>query len=77
MVWYFHFFKNFPQFVVIHTVKDFSIVNGAELDIFWNSLAFFCDPTDICNLISYQEFLQLRTLNNIKQFQKIIFSQHL
>ena len=40
VVWYFHLFKNFPQFVVIHTVKDFGIVNKAEVDFFWNSLAF-------------------------------------
>ena len=41
MVWYSHLLKNFPQFVVIHTVKDFSIVNKAEIEIFfWNSLAF-------------------------------------
>ena len=40
MVWYSHHFKNFPQFVVIHTVKGFGIVNKAEVDVFWNSLAF-------------------------------------
>ena len=42
---------NFPQFVVIYTVKGFSLVNEAEVDI-WNSLAFFCDPMDVGNLIS-------------------------
>ena len=41
VVWYSHLFKNFPQFVVIHTVKSFSTVNEAEVDaFFWNSLAF-------------------------------------
>ena len=40
MVWYSHHFKNFPQFVEIHTVKGFGIVNTAEIDAFWNSLAF-------------------------------------
>ena len=40
MVWYSHLFKNVPQFVVIHTVKDFSIFNEAEVDFFFNSLAF-------------------------------------
>ena len=40
MVWYFHLFKNFPQFVVTHTVKGFHVINEAEVDIFWNSLAF-------------------------------------
>ena len=40
MVWYSHLFKNFPQFVVIHTVKGFGVLSKAEVDIFWNSLAF-------------------------------------
>ena len=40
MVWYAHPFKNFPQFVVIHIVKDFGIVNKAKIDVFWKSLAF-------------------------------------
>ena len=40
VVWYFHVLKNFPHFVVIHTVKDFGIVNKAEVGAFWNSLAF-------------------------------------
>ena len=40
MVWYFHLFKNFPQFVVFHTVKGFSVVNEAEVDVFLESLAF-------------------------------------
>ena len=40
MAWYSHLFQNFPKFVVIHTVKGFGIVNKAEIDVFWNSLAF-------------------------------------
>ena len=40
MVWYTHFFQNFPQFIVMHTVKGFGIVNKVEIDVFWNSLAF-------------------------------------
>ena len=40
MVWYSHLFQNFTQFVVTHTVKGFSVVNEAEVDIFWNSLSF-------------------------------------
>ena len=40
MVWYFHLFKNFPQFSVIHTVKGFGIINKAEVDVFLESLAF-------------------------------------
>ena len=53
MVWYYDFLKDFPQFVVIHTVKCFSVVKEAEVDIFLGfSCFFFCDPTDVGNLIS-------------------------
>ena len=45
MVWYSHFFKNFPQFVVIHTVKGFGVVNKAEIDVFLELSCFFDDPT--------------------------------
>ena len=51
LVWYFHLFKNFPQFVVIHTVKGFSVVNEAEVDVFL-ALCFLHDPTNLDNLIS-------------------------
>ena len=49
MVWYSHLFKNFPQFVVIHTVKSFSIVNEAAVDVFLEFLCFFYDPVDAGN----------------------------
>ena len=52
MVWYSHLSKNFPQFVVIHAVKGFSIVNEAEVDVFWNSLAFSMIQWIVGNLIS-------------------------
>ena len=52
MVWYFHLFKNFPQFVVIHTVKGFGIVHKAEVDVFLELSCFFGGPTDVGNLIS-------------------------
>ena len=52
MVWYSHLLKNFPQFVVTHTVKGFSIVNKAEVDVFLKLSCFFDDPTDVGNLIS-------------------------
>ena len=52
MVWYFHLFKNFPQFVVIHTVKGFGIVNKAEVDVFMELFCFYDDPGDVSNLIS-------------------------
>ena len=52
MVWYSYLFENFPQFVVIHTVEDFGIVNKAEIDGFLELSCFFNDPTDVGNLIS-------------------------
>ena len=52
VVWYSHLFKNFPQFVVIHTVKGFSIVNEAEVDVFLEFSCFFYDPLAVGNLIS-------------------------
>ena len=47
VVWYSHLFKNFPQFVVIHTVKGFSVVNEAEVDVFLELSCFFCDSGDV------------------------------
>ena len=47
VVWYYHLSKNFSQFVVIHTVKDFGIVNKAEVDVFLELPCFFCDLTDV------------------------------
>ena len=52
MVWYSHLFKNFPQFVVIYIIKDFSVVNEAEIGVFLEFFCFFCDPVDVGNLIS-------------------------
>ena len=52
MVRYSHLFQNFPQFIVIHTVKGFSLVNEAEVDVFLESPCFLYDPTNIGNLIS-------------------------
>ena len=52
MVWYSHLLQNFPQFVVIHTVKGFDVVNKAEVDVFLELSCFFNDLTDIGNLIS-------------------------
>ena len=51
VVWYSYLFKNFPKFVVIHTVKGFSIVNEAEVDVFLELSCFFNDPADVGNLI--------------------------
>ena len=52
VVWYSHLFPNFPQFIVIHTVKGFGIVNKAEIDVFLELFCFFHDPVDVGNLIS-------------------------
>ena len=52
MVWYTNLFKYFPQFVVMHTVKSFSIVNEAEVGVFLEFSCYFYDPTDVGNLIS-------------------------
>ena len=52
MVWYSHLLKNFPQFVVVHTIKGFGIVNKAEVDIFLEFSCSFDDPMDVGNLIA-------------------------
>ena len=52
VVWYSHLFPNFPQFIVIYTVKGFGIVNKAEIDAFLELSCFFHDPADVGNLIS-------------------------
>ena len=51
VAWYSHLLKNFSQFVVIHTVKGFGIVNKAEINVFLELSCFFCDPADVGNLI--------------------------
>ena len=51
VIWYSHLLKNFPQFVVIHTIKGFGIVNKAEADVFLELSCSFDDPTDVGNLI--------------------------
>ena len=63
VVWYSHLLTNFPQFVVIHTVKGFSIVNEAEVDVFLEFSCFFYDPTDVCNLISGSSAFSKSSLN--------------
>ena len=51
--WYSHLLKNFPQFIVIHTVKGYGIVNKAEIDVFLELFCFFDDPADVGNLKYY------------------------
>ena len=67
MVWYSHLFQNFPQFIVIHTVKGFGIVNKAEIDVFLELSRFFGDPEDVGNLISGSSAFSKTSLN-IRKF---------
>ena len=66
MVWYSHLFKNFPQFVVIHTVKGFGIVNKAEVGVFLELSSLFDDSADVGNLISVSSAFSKFSLNNWK-----------
>ena len=63
MVLYSHLFQNFPQFIVIHTVKGFGIVNKAEIDVFLELSCFFDDPLDVGNLISGSSAFSKSILN--------------
>ena len=67
MVWYSHLFQNFPQFIVIHTVKGFGIVNKAEIDVFLELSCFFPDPANVGNLISGSSAFSKTSLN-IRKF---------
>ena len=66
MVWYSQLLKNFPEFVVVHTVKGFGIVNKAELDIFLELSCFFDDSVDVGNLISGSSAFSKSNLNICK-----------
>ena len=63
VVWYSHLFQNFPQFIVIHTVKGFGIVNKAKIDVFLELSCFFHDPEDVGNLISCSSAFSKSSLN--------------
>ena len=63
VVWYSHLFQNFPQSVVVHTIKSFGIVNKAEVDVFLKLSRFFDDPTDVGNLISGSSAFSKSSLN--------------
>ena len=67
MVWYSHFFQNFLQFIVIHTVKDFGILNKAEIDVFVELSCFFDDPADAGNLVFGSSAFSKTSLN-IRKF---------
>ena len=90
MVWYSHLFKNFPQFVVIHTVKVFSVVNEAEhtvrvfsvvneaeVDVFPEFSCFFYDPADVGNLIFGSSAFSKSSLNNWKLSVQILLKPSL
>ena len=63
VVWYSHLFQNFPQFIVIHTVIGFGIVNKEEIDVFLELSCFFHDPADVGNLISGSSAFSKTSLN--------------
>ena len=63
VVWYSHLFRNFPQFIVIHTVKGFGIVNIAEVDVFLELSCFFDDPADVGKLVSGFSLFSETSLN--------------
>ena len=66
MLWYSQLLKNFPQFVVIYTLKNFGIVNKAEVDVFLELSCFFDDPTDVGNLNSGYTAFSKSSLNSSK-----------
>ena len=63
VVWYSYLFQNFPQFIVIHTVKGFGIINRAEIDVFLELSCFFNHPVDVGNLISGTSAFSKTSLN--------------
>src|SRR5574337_99081 len=67
VVWCSHLFQNFPQFIVIHTVKGFGVVNKAEIDVFLELSCFFDDPADVGNMISGSS-TSFKTSLNIRKF---------
>ena len=74
MVWHSHFFQNFPQFIVTHTVKGFGIVNKAEIDVFLELSCFFNDTADVGNLISGSSAFSKTSLN-IWKFMVHVFAE--
>ena len=66
MVWKSHLFQNFPQFILIHTVKGFGVVNKAEVDVFLELSCFFNDPAEVGNLIYGSSAFSKSSLNTWK-----------
>ena len=77
MVWYSHLFKNFPQFVVLHTVKGFTVVNETELDVFLEFSCFLYDPVGVGNLISGSSAFSKSSLNIWKFFVHVLLKASL
>ena len=77
MVWHSHLLKNFPQFVVIHTVKGFGVVNEVEVDVFLELSCFFHEPTDVGNLISGSSAVSKSSLNIWKFLVHILLKANL
>ena len=72
MIWYSQLFQNFSEFVVVHTIKGFGIINKAELDVFMELSCFFDDPMDVGNLISGSSAFSKSSLN-IWKFMVLVF----
>ena len=72
-MWYYHLLMNFPQFFVIHTVKGFSVINGAELDVFLEFSCFFFDPVDVDNFICCSSAFSKSSLNIWKFLVQLLF----
>ena len=72
VVWYSHLFQNFPQFIVIHTVKGFGIVNKAEIDVFLELSCFFDELADVGNLISGSSAFSKTSLNIWKFMVRVL-----
>ena len=72
VVWSSHLFQNFPQFIVVHTVKGFGIVNKAEIDVFLELSCFFDDPAIVGNLISGSSAFSKTSLNICKFMVQVL-----
>ena len=77
MVWYSHLFQNFPQFIVVHTVKGFGMVNKSEVDVFLELSGFLDDPVDVGNLISGSSAFSKSSLNMWKFMVHILLKPDL
>ena len=77
VVWYSYLLKNFPEFIVIHTVKGFGIVNKVEVDVFLELSCFFDDPVDVGNLISGSSAFTKSSLNIWKFTVHVLLKPHL